>query len=78
MIGDTKHTVLELLLEHHPGLLSTEEVIREMTAASEAFSDRNRIADALRELVAAGLAHRLGGFVFASHAAASFRRLEEA
>ena len=78
MIGDTKHTVLELLLEHHPGLLSTEEVIREMTAASEAFADRDRVAVALRELVAAGLAHRLGGFVFASHAAASFRRLEGA
>jgi hypothetical protein len=64
------------LLEHHPGLLSTDEVIRELTAASEAFADRDGIAVALRDLVAAGLAHRLGGFVFASHAAASFRRLE--
>ena len=76
MIGDTKHTVLELLLEHHPGLLSTEEVICELTAASEAFADRDGIAIALRELVEAGLAHGLGGFVFASHAAASFRQLE--
>ena len=76
MIGDTKHTVLELLLEHHPGLLSTEEVIRELSAGSEAFADRDRVAVALRELLAAGLAHRLGAFVFASHAAASFRRLE--
>ena len=78
MIGDTKHTVLELLLEHHPGLLSTEEVIRAMTAGSEAFADRHRVAVALRELFAAGLLHRLGGFVFALHAAASFRRLEGA
>ena len=78
MIGDTKHTVLELLLEHHPGLLSTEEVIREMTAGSQVFADRDRVAVALRELVEAGLVHRLGGFVFASHAAASFRQLEGA
>ena len=78
MIGDTKHTVLDLLLEHHPGLLSTEEVIREMTAGSEAFADRDRVAVALRELVEAGLAHQLGAFVFASHAAASFRGLEGA
>ena len=76
MIGDTTHTVLELLLEHHPGLLSTEEIVREMTAGSEAFADR--VAVALQELVAAGLAHRLSGFVFASHAAASFRQLEDA
>ena len=78
MIGDTRHSVLELLLDHHPGLLSTEEVMREMTAASEAFADRDRIAVALRELVETGLVHRLGAFVFASHAAASFRRLDEA
>ena len=78
MIGDAKHSVLELLLDHHPGLLSTEEVIREMTAGSEAFADRDRVAVALRELVAAALVHQFGGFVFASHAAASFRRLEGA
>ena len=75
---DARHAVLELLLDYHPGLLSTEEVVREMTAGPETFEERDRIEVALRELVEAGLAHRLGAFVFASHASASFRRLEGA
>ena len=48
MIGDTRHTVLELLLEHHPGLLSVEEVIREMTAGAESFAARDKVEGALR------------------------------
>ena len=40
-----------------------------MTAGSDAFAERDRVDVALRELVEAGLAHRLGTFVFASHAA---------
>ena len=75
-MNDARHAVLELLLDHHPGLLSTEEVVREMTAGAETFAERDPIEVALRELVEAGLAHRLGAFVFASHAAASFRQLE--
>ncbi len=70
--------MLELLLDHHPGLLSTEEVIREMTSGAETFAARGRIEVALRELVEAGLANRAGVFVFASHAAACFRELERA
>jgi hypothetical protein len=67
--------ILELLLEHHPGLLSIDEIVRAMTGASESFAERDRTEVALRELVAAGLANRLGSFVFASHAAASFDRI---
>ena len=77
MTGAT-NAVLELLLDHHPGLLSTEEVIRELTTASEEFADRDRISVAIRELVEAGLANRIGTFVFASHAAACFRQFEKA
>jgi hypothetical protein len=73
---DRRHATLELLLDYHPGLLSVEEVTREMTAASKSFAKRDEIEVALRELVEAGLAHRIGSFVFASHAAAGFRRLE--
>ena len=75
---DARHAALELLLDHHPALLSTEEVIREMTAGAETFAERDRIEVALRELVEAGLANRAGVFVFASHAAACFRELERA
>jgi hypothetical protein len=77
-VTDARHAVLELLLHHHPGVLSTEELIREMTAASADFAERDRISVAVRELVAAGLANRIGEFVFASHAAACFRQLETA
>jgi hypothetical protein len=67
--------VLELLLEHHPGLLSIDEIVRTMTAGRESFAERDGIEVALRELVAAGLANRVGSFAFASHAAASFDRI---
>jgi len=77
-VNDLRHAVLELLLDHHPGLLSIEEVIREMTSGAATFAERDRIDVALRELVEAGLANRAGVFVFASHAAACFRELERA
>jgi Fe2+ or Zn2+ uptake regulation protein len=77
-VTDARQAVLELLLDHHPGLLSTDEVIREMTAGAESLAEREQIEVALRELVEAGLVHRLGAFVFASHASASFRQLEGA
>jgi len=57
-------------------LLSVEEVIREMTAGADEFDTRDRIEVARRRLVENGLAHRLGSFVFASHAAVSARLLE--
>jgi Fe2+ or Zn2+ uptake regulation protein len=74
-VTDARAAVLELLLERHPALLSTEEIIRAMTAGSESFEDRDQVEVALRELVEAGLAHRVGSFAFASHAAANFDRL---
>lgn len=74
---DARHVVLELLLDHHPGLLSTEEVIREMTAGADTFAARDEVEVALRELVENGLAHRVGAFVFASHAAACFHHLQQ-
>jgi hypothetical protein len=64
-----EQAVLGLLLEAHPGLRSVEEILREMTDNSEEFADRDRIENAIRELVRAGLAYRHGRFVFASHAA---------
>ena len=73
---DARHAVLELLLDHHPGLLSLDELTREMTAGAECFAGRDRVAVAVRELVAAGLANRLGEFVFASHAAAVHDRMK--
>ena len=64
-----EQAVLGLLLEAHPGLRSLEEILRELTEDSEDFADRDRIENAMRDLVRAGLAHRHGRFVFATHAA---------
>jgi hypothetical protein len=77
-VSDAPRALLELLLEHHPALLSTEEVIREMALGDDSFVRRDEIDVALRELIGAGLAHRSGAFVFASHAAVCFRQLEAA
>ena len=74
MIRD-RQALLELMLAHHPALLSTEEIARALTAASDSFEERGRVEGALRELVAAGLVHRIGDFAFASLAASSFDRL---
>jgi hypothetical protein len=76
VVSDPTSSVLDLLLEHHPALLSVEEVIREMTAGADAFDARDRIEVALRRLVETGLAHRLGPFVFASHASVCSRAFE--
>ena len=75
-MSDPTGSVLDLLLEHHPALLSIEEVIREMTAGADAFAARDRIEVALGRLVETGLAHRVGSFVFASHAAVCGRAFE--
>lgn len=49
-----------------------------MTAGAESFAARDCVTVALRELVDAGLANRVGEYVFASHAAAIFRQVETA
>jgi hypothetical protein len=40
-----------------------------MTDDPEEFAERDRIENAIRDLVRVGLAHRHGHFVFATHAA---------
>ena len=77
VVSDARSAVLELLLDHHPALLSIDELVREMTAGSDSFAERDRVDVAVRELVEAGLAHRLDAFAFASHAAACFSELEK-
>jgi hypothetical protein len=54
--------VLGLLLEAHPGLRSVDEILREMTDDSEELAERDRIENAIRDLVRAGLAHRHSRF----------------
>ncbi|HEX4837603.1 MAG TPA: hypothetical protein VFV03_03640 [Solirubrobacteraceae bacterium] len=63
--------ILGLLLNYEAGSMwSVEEVVRKLSAS------RLEVIDGLASLQAAGLIHRLGDFVFATRAAASFDQLE--
>jgi hypothetical protein len=65
-----QQAVLGLLVDAHPGQYSVEELVRQMTAGDpDAFSPRDQVHNAIRDLVGAGLAHRHGSFVFATRAA---------
>jgi hypothetical protein len=70
-----QHAILALLLYEHPGQRSIDEVVREMTDQPERVVARDAIVNALRDLVAAGLLHRNGQFVFATRAAVRFDEL---
>ena len=62
--------VLDLLIGEHPGLLHREELVRLYARGSLEHGEAARIVDdAISELLASGLAHRLDRFVFASRAA---------
>jgi hypothetical protein len=70
-----EQAVLALLLEVHPAHLSLDEVLRELTDRPDDFAPRDRVNNAVRDLVAAGLVHRHGAFVFATRAAVRFEGL---
>jgi hypothetical protein len=70
-----QHAVLIILLDAHPAQRSTEEVVRQLTDRPDEFSERDRIENAIGDLVGAGLLHRHGPFVFATHAAVRLNEL---
>jgi hypothetical protein len=70
-----EQAVLALLLDTHPALLSLDEIVRELTDRPDEFGPRDRVNNAVRDLVAAGLVHRHGAFAFASRAAVRFEEL---
>lgn len=63
MDDDTQRSVLGELLEHHPGMLTIDELRRRL------FDVDGNIDDAVAHLVADGLANRLDQMVGASRAA---------
>lgn len=67
--------VLTHLLRLYPAPLSIEEVVRELTAPSPELDDWEATEDGIRELIAAGLLHRNGEFVFPTRAARRFDEL---
>lgn len=70
-----ERAVLALLLEHHPALLSIDEVVRYVAPGAADFAERDAVHVAIRALIQAGLAHRLDRFVFAAAPAVYFERL---
>jgi hypothetical protein len=71
-----QQAVLAILLDGYPGQCSIDELVRELTDRPDDFAERDRIENAIRDLVRAGLAHRHGPFVFATRAAVRFDELE--
>jgi hypothetical protein len=62
-------TVLDILLNQHPSLLHLDELVWLYAGGSlEHQQARPIVEDALSELLASGLAHRLEGFVWVSRA----------
>jgi hypothetical protein len=71
-----QQAVLAILLDAHPAQRSIEEIVRELTDGPEELAERDAIGNAIRDLVGAGLLHRHGPFVFATHAAVRLNELK--
>jgi hypothetical protein len=67
--------VLGQILLLHPAQVTLEELVREVAADPEAFSERDAIERAARDLARAGLLHRSGEFILPSRAALRFAEL---
>jgi hypothetical protein len=65
-------TVLRQLLALHPVQLTLDELVREIAGEPQGFASRDAIERAVRDLAAAGLAHRSGPLVLPSRAALRF------
>lgn len=72
--------VLRHVLSIYPEVLTQDELIREMTAgaSSPAFSQRDGIERAVRDLIAGGLLHADAKLVLPTRAAVLFHNLYEA
>ena len=70
-----QQAVLAILLDAHPAQRSIEELVRELAQDPAEFGERDRVENAIRDLVGAGLLHRHGPFVFATHAAVRLNEL---
>ena len=76
-----KQALLGLLLEDRPVLWTLTELDRQLHPSSETDPgcqpDTIDVEDAIEDLYAAGLLHRLGTYVFATRAAHEAHRLAE-
>lgn len=61
--------VLRQLLALHPVQLTVDDLVREIAGESTGFAPQDAVERAVRELSAAGLAHRSGDVVIPTRAA---------
>lgn len=71
----TEAAVLRQLLALHPVQLTLEDLVREVAESPDEFAAADAVERAVRELGAAGLAHRIGDVVLPSRAALRFDEL---
>jgi hypothetical protein len=71
----TESTVMRQVLEVHPILLTSAELIREIAGEDPGFAERDAIERALRDLGGVGLLHSHGEFVVPTRAALHFSEL---
>ncbi len=71
----TESAVLQHLLDLHPVLVTTAELVREIGGESPDFAARDAIERAVRDLSGAGLLHDHGKFVIPTRAALRFNEL---
>lgn len=69
--------VLRAVLQLYPESMTLEELIRQKTVASTEFSERDRVRQAVRDLIAGGLLHQVGALVLPTRAAVYFHELAE-
>jgi hypothetical protein len=69
--------VLHEVLTYHPGSLTVDELIRELTVDSARFCDQDAVRRAVRELRSTGLVHELDGFVLPTRSAVHFYELAD-
>src|SRR3954447_19167040 len=67
--------VLREVLDLYPETLTLDELVRELTIDSVEFEERDRVQRAVRDLIAAGLLHRVGDLVLPTMAAVNFHEL---
>ena len=67
--------ILQRLLALHPTLVTFDELLREIAAEPEDFSQSDAASRAVHDLIAAGLLHRAEGLLVPSRAALRFDAL---
>ncbi len=83
LAGTTTHedardqrSVLFRVLALYPALLTSGELIREISAGAEGFEETDDIERAIRDLLGAGLLNRIAGVIAPTRAALVFNALD--